>query len=187
MFTNGNEWLRVDLHLHTVSDSEFKYNRNSFEEDYINALDKADIKIATITNHKFNKKEFLQLNSLAKEKNIWLLPGVELEVRDGRSGLHALFIFYENEVDYLEYFISNCYGFGRKSKSLDEVISFLDQEKKEYILILAHVENSKGLFKELKPANYQYWIEQDFFRNKILALQDASKGNIKKFENEIKK
>jgi len=188
MFTNGNKWLRIDLHLHTVSDDEFKYSGDSFEEDYISALEKAGIKIAAITNHnKFNKQEFLQLNSLAKEKNIWLLPGVELEVKDGKSGLHTLFIFDENEVDYLGYFISNCYGLGRKNKSLDEVISFLDQEKKEYILILAHVENSKGLFKELKPANYQYWIEQDYFRNKILALQDVSKSNIEKFENEIKK
>lgn len=75
MFTNGNKWLRIDLHLHTVSDDEFKYSGDSFEEDYISALEKAGIKIAAITNHnKFNKQEFLQLNSLAKEKNIWLLP-----------------------------------------------------------------------------------------------------------------
>jgi len=190
MFEKGNEWLRIDLHLHTISDDEFKYGRKNFEIDYVNALDKAGIKIAAITNHnKFEKEEFLRLSKLAKEKNIWLLPGVELEVKDGKRGLHTLFIFDEKDIDFIESFIHNNYNKydDEKNKNLGDVIKFVEERKKEYILILAHVENNKGFFKELSPANYHSWIKQDYFRNKILALQDANKSSVEKFENEIRK
>ena len=190
MFKNGNNWIRIDLHLHTISDSEFKYSGSSFEKDYISALDKAGIKIAAITNHnKFEKEEFLRLSKLAKEKNIWLLPGVELEVKDGKRGLHTLFIFDEKDIDFIESFIHNNYNKydDEKNKNLGDVIKFVEERKKEYILILAHVENNKGFFKELSPANYHSWIKQDYFRNKILALQDANKSSVEKFENEIRK
>ena len=62
IFASGSKWIRIDLHLHTKADNKFKYNGDDFIKDYINALKKAEIKIAGITNHnKFDFDKFKEL------------------------------------------------------------------------------------------------------------------------------
>ncbi len=74
LFKNGATWCKADFHLHTKSDKEFKYDGKNFESDYIENLEKANIKIGIITNHnKFNYDEFKELKKKAKAKNIFLL------------------------------------------------------------------------------------------------------------------
>ena len=95
-FQNGSSWMRADFHLHTKADKEFKYTgeENSFVNDYVDALKKADIRIGAITNHnKFDVGEYNALRKKAKKNGILLLPGVELSVNDGANGVHTLIIF----------------------------------------------------------------------------------------------
>jgi chromosome segregation protein len=80
-FPNGAEWLRADFHLHTNADGEFSYDSdpNLYNSSYVEALEKAGIRLGIITNHnKFDFAEFRALRSTAKKRGIALLPGVEL-------------------------------------------------------------------------------------------------------------
>jgi len=51
VFTSGNEWLRVDFHLHTRADKEFSYggDENDFVNQYVSKLKSEDIRLACIT------------------------------------------------------------------------------------------------------------------------------------------
>lgn len=90
MFESGAIWLRSDFHLHTRSDSEFRYDRdeNGFKTNYIRKLQEKGIQLGVITNHnKFNLTEFEDLHKNALKSDIWLIPGIELSLKDGsKSG-----------------------------------------------------------------------------------------------------
>ncbi|AHF81120.1 PHP domain-containing protein [Thermococcus paralvinellae] len=187
-FYKGSQWVRIDLHLHTVSDREFKYSGTNFEEDFIKKLEDENIKIAAITNHnKFNYNEFLRLRHLASKRGIWLLPGVELSVNDGKEGIHALIIFDDSEItarDFVSDFITLCFegrerfdDEGRPKPSavnLEQLIEKLDKFGKEYLLIMAHVSNNKGLFKSFKIGRIVNLAERRLLREKIIAFQDIN-------------
>jgi len=87
-FAYGSAWVRADFHLHTKADKEFKYGgkENSFVGAYVDALKKAGIGLAVITNHnKFDADEFKAIRRRARKEGIGLLPGVELSVNDGST------------------------------------------------------------------------------------------------------
>ena len=96
MFDNGCEWIRCDFNLHTRKDKEFKYTGedNSFISGYVNKLESEKIKIGVITNHnKFDLQEYKALKKAANKKDLFILPGVELSVKDGKNGVHTLIVF----------------------------------------------------------------------------------------------
>nr|VFK51605.1 MAG: hypothetical protein BECKTUN1418D_GA0071000_100920 [Candidatus Kentron sp. TUN]VFK53351.1 MAG: hypothetical protein BECKTUN1418F_GA0071002_10199 [Candidatus Kentron sp. TUN]VFK55196.1 MAG: hypothetical protein BECKTUN1418E_GA0071001_10262 [Candidatus Kentron sp. TUN] len=71
LFRNGATWLRTDFHLHTRADGEFSYVDNSdyHNSNYIEALEKTNIRIGIITNHnKFDKAEFEALRKTGKNQ-----------------------------------------------------------------------------------------------------------------------
>jgi len=53
LFVEGAQWVRADLHLHTRADREFKYagDDNYYNSNYVEALEKAQIRLGVITNH----------------------------------------------------------------------------------------------------------------------------------------
>ncbi len=194
VFKPGNEWIRVDLHLHTESDPEFSYNGNDFVKDCIQSLKLAGIGIGAITNHnKFDLNEYVELREEAKRNEIWLLPGVELEINEGRKKMHILIIFDDKDLkknnDFINQFVIRQFDLQTHApnKKLEEVLKDLEELKKNYILIFPHVDNEKGFLKEMKPANYINWIKKGYFRDKILALQDINNSSKSTFENEIKR
>ena len=96
MFESGMEILRADFHLHTKADKEFKYNgeENSYINNYIDELFAQGIRVAVLTNHnKFDMEEYKALKRKAAKKDILILPGVELSVKEGSNGVHTLIIF----------------------------------------------------------------------------------------------
>ena len=96
VFQHGSAWVRADFHMHSMADKEFSYSGNSasFASDYVAALKSAGIRVGVITNHnKFDREEFKTLAKAAKKEDIFLLPGVELSVKDGSSGIHTLVVF----------------------------------------------------------------------------------------------
>ena len=132
IFSSGSEWLRVDLHLHTRIDNKFRYNGKNFIEDYILALEKANIRIGAITNHNtFNCEEYIELKEEASKRGIWLLPGVELEVKEGANGIHVLLIFDDKDLErdktFINHFISRQIDLQTKSpnKKLKELLTIL--------------------------------------------------------------
>ena len=121
----------------------------------------ADIRVGVITNHnKFDRDEFKALRKAAGKEDIYLMPGIELSVKDGRNGIHTLVVFREEWIDnqeradYINSFLNVTFagqtGFdsknARSNHDLLETIRELDKFEKDYLLIFAHVEADNGLW-----------------------------------------
>lgn len=187
-FPRGAEWVRVDFHLHTKADKEFKYSgdENSYNSAYVDALEKAGIRLGVITNHnKFDFDEFKSLRATARKKKIGLLPGVELSVNDGANGIHTLVVFsdawLENGQDHINPFLTVAFEGktpsqyeqenGRSSLSLIDTIKKLEGYHRDFFLIFAHVEQASGLWVELDGGRITDLGESEFFHQRTLGFQ----------------
>ncbi len=188
VFKNGSAWIRADFHLHTKADKEFKYDgeENEFINTYVQQVKDAGVSIGAITNHnKFDLDEFKALRVKARKEEIFLLPGIELSVKDGNNGLHVLIIFSDEWVynqenkDYINNFISVTFAGqfnyenknARSNHDLLETIRELDKFTKEYFLIFAHVEADNGLWGGLGGGRLQELGESDLFKQRTMAFQ----------------
>jgi len=178
-FASGAEWVRADFHLHTKADREFQYtgDLNFYNSAFVDALDKAGIRLGVITNHnKFDFVEFKALRSTAKKKGIALLPSVELSVNDGKAGIHVLMIFgdvwLESGNDYINPFLGTMFPGKRpeeyehengcSEKTLLQMVEMLDGLSRDYFLVFAHVEEPKGLWAECGIGKLADWKEQRY-------------------------
>ena len=165
-FLHGSLWLRADFHLHTRADKEFSYcdDDDYYLSNYVDALEKTGIAVGIITNHnKFDFDEFKSLRKTANNKQIFLLPGVELSVNDGANGIHTLIMFSDqwlaNGQDYISPFITSMFPGkspneyqnenGRSDKNILQVVEELEKTGRDYFLVFAHVEQQSGLWKEM--------------------------------------
>lgn len=187
IFRNGSTWLRADFHLHTKADKEFVYNgdENSFVSEYINKLKNENIGIAAITNHnKFDCNEYKALSKKARKNEIYLLPGVELSINDGSNGIHCLVIFNPTEWlsdsnDYINQFITQTFAGkhnfenenGCSNDNLLSTIKMLDAFEKDYFIIMAHIEQRSGFYKELNGGRISGFGKQPIFRKSVLGFQ----------------
>lgn len=187
VFTEGAQWIRADFHLHTRADREFKYmgDDNFYNSNYVDALEKAGIRLGVITNHnKFDFDEFKILRKTALKKGVALLPGVELSVNDGANGIHTLVVFSDEWIDeynYISPFLTSAFEGktpaqyeqenGRTSWSLLETIKKLESYHRDFFLVFAHVEAPSGLWAELDGGRLTELGQSEFFRRRTLAFQ----------------
>lgn len=187
MFENGCEWVRCDFHLHTRKDKEFKYEGedNSFIKDYIYKLENENIKVAVITNHnKFDLGEYKALKNIANKKEILILPGVELSVKDGKNGVHTLIVFnpeewIKNGEDHIDSFLTAAFqGINNRENEntccnwdLDTLLVELEKHNKDYFIVFAHIEQRNGLIKECGGGRLQSLAEKHEFKKRVLGLQ----------------
>lgn len=186
IFENGAIWLRADFHLHTKADKEFDYkgNENDFCRLYVEQLKSQNINVGLITNHnKFDKNEFVALRKKALKEGIGLFAGVEFSLREG---IHILIAFddkwYQGETDNISKFLENAfYGIPNYDKpnypnsnfNLKETVKALDKIGHDYFIILAHVDDTNGLFTELRGRTQEDFVNQEAF-NKVLAVQKSA-------------
>jgi len=199
VFQNGATWLRADFHLHTRADDEFVYTgeSNYFDQAYFEQLEQEGIRVAVITNHnKFDLAEFKEFRAWAERKEIYLLPGVELSVKDGSKGLHILLIFddvwWQNpeQKNYIQEFIGVAFagksGYDRAPYDQNAVIDFndicqkLESFQKDFFIIMAHVDDSSGLFEEKSKRGLSDFLEADCFKKHVYALQKSRKRDNRK-------
>lgn len=187
VFEHGAQWIRADLHLHTRADREFKYtgDENFYNSSYVDALEKAGIRLGIITNHnKFDFNEFRAIRKTAEKKGIALLPGVELSVSDGANGIHTLVVFSDewiNSHNYINPFLTGAFEGkapaqyeqenGRTSWSLLETIKKLEGYHRDFFLVFAHVEAPSGLWAELDGGRLTELGQNEFFRRRTLGFQ----------------
>ena len=190
LFQNGSLWLRADFHLHTKADSEFKYGGKDFAVDYINKLIEEKIHVGVITNHnKFAKAEFVALKKKASENAIGLFPGVEFSLKEG---VHILIVFddewYKGETDHINEFLNTAFynipnfstpDYPNSVLDLGEAVKKLDEKGKNYFIILAHVDDTNGIFEVLKGRSLAAFVKQEAF-DKVLALQKS--GNLNNYK-----
>lgn len=188
IFKNGSTWLKADFHLHTCADKEFKYSgdKDYFVSNYIDALKSTGIQLGVITNHnKFDFSEFKALRKNGCKREIFLLPGVELSVKDGSNGVHVLVVFsdewYQNKEneDYINSFLSVTFAGhsnyenenARSNHDLIETMRELDKFEKDYFLLFAHVEASNGLWGGLSGGRITELGNDEKFRRHTLGFQ----------------
>ena len=186
--SGGAEYVRVDLHSHSIADKQFKNeqwkSREEFVDNYITQLEKQNIKIVAITNHnKFDREEYCMLREKGRERDILILPGVEISTIDGKRGVHFLCVFPPetgecegNEPQCrIEKFITMMFPEGGldnygnpniSQKKLDQMVDVLEKDFKcrQYMIIPAHVDNDKGWFKECDMAVKRQYIYKDWMR-----------------------
>ncbi|WOG28145.1 TrlF family AAA-like ATPase [Endozoicomonas sp. 8E] len=187
-FQNGSQWLKADFHLHTRADQEFSYKGedNDYLNQYIEALLVADIGLGVITNHnKFDLNEFKALRKKAKKSGIGLLPGVELSVKDGQSGVHTLVVFSDEwfnnkeQTNHIQSFLSLTFAGianfedenARSNHNLVDTVRELDKFQKDYFLIFAHVEAPNGLWGGLSPGRVKELFDTTAVQHRALAFQ----------------
>jgi chromosome segregation protein len=195
IYSHGSCWIRADFHLHTNADKEFNYKDdiNYYYSGYVKGLEDAGITLGVITNHnKFDYEEFKALQKTARNKEIFLLPGVELSVGDGTNGIHTLIIFSEewlaNRKDFINQFLNVIFAGkasdefenenGRCESNLIETIKKLESYHKDFFLIFAHVEDRCGLWRELDGGRLSELGKKEHFRNRGLGFQKVRTHDI---------
>ena len=187
LFRHGSAWVRLDTHLHTRADKEFKFDGedDTFVNSYIEKLVEQNIKVGIITNHnKFDEGEYKALRKKAAKQEIFLLPGIELSVNDGANGIHTLVVFnpdewIENGNNYIQHFITESFAGkhnfenenGRSNDNLISTIEKLNKYHRSYFIILAHVEAKSGFFAELNGGRVKEFGEDKLFRQNVIAFQ----------------
>lgn len=187
VFAQGAQWIRADFHLHTRADREFQFtgDDNFYNSNYVDALEKAGIRLGVITNHnKFDFDEFKALRKTAQKRGVALLPGVELSVNDGANGIHTLVVFSDEWIDehnYINPFLTSAFEGktpaqyeqenGRTSWSLLATIKKLEGYHRDFFLVFAHVEAPSGLWAELDGGRLTELGQNEFFRRRTLAFQ----------------
>lgn len=199
MFESGLQYVRTDFHLHTLKDKEFTYSgeSTSFVGDYVSALKNASINVGIITNHnKFDIEEYKAIRKAAKKQDIFILPGVELTVKEGANGIHTLIVFnpeewLENGNNHIQTFltaafatISNPENCNTKSIfDLKNVFDQLDAYGRDYFIVFAHVDQNSGLFSECRGGLLESLAGFAPFRHRVLGLQKSrTRDNLGKFE-----
>lgn len=199
MFETGLQYVRTDFHLHTCKDKEFIYTgeKNSFVNDYITALKEAGINVGVITNHnKFDRDEYKAIRKAAKKQDIFILPGVELTIKEGANGIHTLIVFNPDEWladdnNHIQTFLSAAFATipnpeNSNTKSvfdLKNVFEKLDAYGRDYFIIFAHVDQNSGLFSECKGGLLESLAGFASFRKRVLGLQKSrTRDNLAQFE-----
>jgi len=187
IFQNGATWLRADFHLHTKADKkEFLYlgNDNDFCRLYVEKLKEQNINAGVVTNHnKFDKNEFVALRKKSLKEGIGLFAGVEFSLKEG---IHILVVFddkwYQGETDNINKFLENAFyaipnydkpNYPNSNFNLKETVEALDKIGYGYFIVLAHVDDTNGLFTELRGRTQEDFVKQESF-NKVLAVQKSA-------------
>lgn len=198
-FDYGSEILCVDFHLHTQRDKEFLYTgeENSFVNDYVYALKQKGISVGVITNHnKFDLGEFTALRKKARQNDIFLLPGVELSIKEGSNGLHTLIVFnpdewIKNGDDAISNFITAAFqGIPNNENAntrcrydVPQTLAELEGLGKDYFIVFAHVEQSNGLIYECDGGLIESLARKEFFKRHVLGVQKLrTRDNIPKLQ-----
>ncbi|HCQ3905493.1 TPA: TrlF family AAA-like ATPase [Escherichia coli] len=188
VFENGSCWVKVDFHLHTRADKEFRYAGESdrYIRDYVSALKAAEVGVGVITNHnKFDPGEFKALRKAARHEGIELLPGVELSVNDGQAGVHTLVVFADEwfinpqQTNHIESFLTSTFAGidnfenenARSTENITQTIQRLDRYERDYFIVFAHVEAPNGLWGGLSPGRIRELFDNELIRRCVTGFQ----------------
>ena len=202
MFENGIDIVKVDFHMHTNGDKEFKYvgDPEYYISEYIQQLVDNEISIGIITNHnKFVKEEYDKLRKTGKRKGCCILPGVELSVKEGANGVHTLIVFKPedwlcNGTNNIEIFLNEVFRDtpnrenenARCKYDLPGVMEILERYNSDFFIVFAHVEQPSGIIHECDGGLIKTLAAYPWFRRRVLGIQKVrTRDDIKKFEEHL--
>ena len=173
----GARWVRTDLHLHSPGAYGFTcppdpgpQDRDAVVQRYVEQLEAQGIEVAAITDYQQVRKEwFVPIREAARERGIYVYPGVELSFggsAGGKRGLHLLAVFpYDADIQLMNRAVDkildgesaerllNPDGSHRDLKPQGSLTACLPRFQKETgaLLIVAHPNGSKGLLTSYSP------------------------------------
>ena len=190
IYKKGSEWRRWDLHVHTASSYDYKYDGEKPDEELVRVLQENNISVVAITDHfVIDKDRIRKLRALAPE--IVFFPGVELRTDKGDTNIHVILIF--NELYDLDILHTDFEVFKRsKGKCNDnnekifwEYSAILDFADEHSAIISIHAgAKTNGIDKQISnvlPANIA--IKEDYIKN----VHIFEGGNFTKDTEEYKK
>jgi len=175
LFKNGANWVKADFHLHSPFVHSFTLpngvnlnnDLDNLVELYLNKLIDQEIKIAAITDYQQIRKEFFEkLQTKAREKEIYIFPGIELSVNYGK-GLHILIVFeYHEGIDGINSYIraldqnpqQNLVNEDRSHRDINlqkDLKIILEEIKAKFncLIIYPHPNDKNGLLNSSQPKN----------------------------------
>lgn len=202
MFQSGTEWVRADFHLHTKADKEFSYTGEDdrFITDYVEKLKEENIKLGVISNHnKFDLGEYKGLKKKARKEGITILPGVELSVKEGANGIHCVIVFKDEDwiagkTETINQFLDEVFkGIDNRehentrcNEDLAGTIKCLDSYNKEYFVLMAHIEDKSGFYKECNGGLIGSLSNNKWFKDRVLGFQKGrTRDKMKQLEEWI--
>lgn len=88
----GSVWQKIDLHIHTPASYDWDKSCKVTIEDIINKAEAEGLSLIAITDH-HTVKSVDEAVKKAANKNITVLPGVELRTDKGNKGIHIIAVF----------------------------------------------------------------------------------------------
>lgn len=93
-YKRGSEWRKWDLHVHTKSSYDYKYDGDNPDDKLIEILRANKISVVAITDHFVIDKDTIS-GLKSKAPDIIFFPGVELRTDKGGANIHPIIIFDE--------------------------------------------------------------------------------------------
>ncbi|MBP9993786.1 MAG: AAA family ATPase [bacterium] len=93
-YKRGSEWRKWDLHVHTKSSYDYKYDGDNPDDKLIETLRANKISVVAITDHFVIDKDTIS-GLKSKAPDIIFFPGVELRTDKGGANIHPIIIFDE--------------------------------------------------------------------------------------------
>lgn len=93
-YPRGSEWRKWDLHVHTKSSYDYKYDGDNPDDKLIETLRANKISVVAITDHFVIDKDTIS-GLKSKAPDIIFFPGVELRTDKGGANIHPIIIFDE--------------------------------------------------------------------------------------------
>ena len=129
--------------------------------------------------------EFKTLRKRAKKEGIGLLPGIELSVKDGASGVHVLVVFSDEWLadgqDYINQFLNVAFTGktpaqfeqenGRSNDDLLTTLKTLENYDRDFFVVFAHVEAPSGLWTELSGGRMKELAKDPLIQKYCLGFQ----------------
>lgn len=172
---NGAKFYRADLHIHSYGEGG-SYDVKDVEMTPKNIIDKAieeNLSIISITDHN-SIGNLKAATSYAKEKNVFLLPGVELSTSQG----HLLAYF--PDFDSINSFIGKLDISDNKEICHHTIVQCLDIAKKyNGIGILSHIDSEAGF--EIYMKGYTPFKEEILLHDNLYGFEITKIDNIKWF------
>lgn len=91
----GSNWRKWDLHFHTPASYDHD-NKSVTNEDIVEALIAADIKLVAITDHHIIDVDRIKALQKLGENHFTVLPGIELRSDQGSPSVHYICLFPEH-------------------------------------------------------------------------------------------
>jgi hypothetical protein len=118
-----SDWLRIDLHMHTIKSKETKTNdyKGNFDVSTLKAkLRENEVEIFSLTDHNIiNVEAYEEYYNSYTDDDPLLLVGVELDIKGDKNSYHSLLIFNASTVEEVQDI----------SEKLEKKYTELDQDK----------------------------------------------------------